>query len=141
MPDMAYGGLTNLTQTFQACHLSIFIVAAFFFGGGDDPYICCTTIHHHICQTPLSSLEPSILSGDGSGNETSWNKENYSGTPPQRTPLGPKILPVITRCPYLRGFRYISGRRRMRNRAVEHNVAVFSELSFAVHRQGMLPRG
>ena len=29
----------------------------------------------------------------------------------------------------------------MRNRAVEHNVAAFSELSFAVRRQGMLPRG
>jgi len=29
----------------------------------------------------------------------------------------------------------------MCNQAVEHNVAVFSELSFAVRRQGMLPRG
>ena len=29
----------------------------------------------------------------------------------------------------------------MRDRAVEHNVAAFSELSFAVRRQGMLPRG
>ena len=29
----------------------------------------------------------------------------------------------------------------MRNRAVEHNVAAFSELSFAVRRQGMLSRG
>ena len=29
----------------------------------------------------------------------------------------------------------------MRNRAVEHDVAAFSELSFAVRRQGMLPRG
>ena len=29
----------------------------------------------------------------------------------------------------------------MRNWAVEHNVAAFSELSFAVRRQGMLPRG
>ena len=29
----------------------------------------------------------------------------------------------------------------MRDRAVEHNVAAFSELSFAVRWQGMLPRG
>ena len=29
----------------------------------------------------------------------------------------------------------------MRNRAVERDVAAFSELSFAVRRQGMLPRG
>ena len=29
----------------------------------------------------------------------------------------------------------------MGNRAVEQNVAAFSELSFAVRRQGMLPRG
>ena len=41
----------------------------------------------------------------------------------------------------LRGFRYISGRRGMRNRAAEHNVASFSELSFAVRWQGMLRRG
>ena len=33
------------------------------------------------------------------------------------------------------GFRYISGRRGMRNQAVEHNVAAFSELSFAVRWQ------
>ena len=39
-----------------------------------------------------------------------------------------------------RGFRYIFGRRGM-NRAVEQNVAAFSELSFAVRRQGMLRRG
>ena len=30
------------------------------------------------------------------------------------------------------GFRYISGRRGMRNQTVEHNVAGFSELSFAM---------
>ena len=35
---------------------------------------------------------------------------------------------------------YISGRRGTRNRAVERNVAAFSELSFAVHWQGMLHR-
>ena len=29
----------------------------------------------------------------------------------------------------------------MRNRAVEHNVAAFSELSLAVHWQGRLSRG
>jgi len=29
----------------------------------------------------------------------------------------------------------------MRNWAVEHNVAAFSELSFAVHWQGVLRRG
>ena len=29
----------------------------------------------------------------------------------------------------------------MRNRAVEHNVAAFSELSFAVRWQGRLSRG
>ena len=59
----------------------------------------------------------------------------YSGTPLQWTPLGPKILSVIKRCPYLRGFQYISGRRGMRNQAVKHNVAAFSEFSFAVHWQ------
>ena len=37
-----------------------------------------------------------------------------------------------------RGFRYISGRRGMRNRAVE---AAFSELFFAVRWQRMLRRG
>ena len=42
---------------------------------------------------------------------------------------------------HLRSFRYISGRRGMHNWAVEHNVAAFSELSFAIRRQGMLPRG
>ena len=35
----------------------------------------------------------------------------------------------------------ISGGRGMRNRAAEHNVASFSELSFAVRWQGMLRRG
>ena len=40
-----------------------------------------------------------------------------------------------------KGFRHISGRRGMRNRAVERNVAAFSELSFAVRWQGMLRRG
>jgi len=29
----------------------------------------------------------------------------------------------------------------MHNRAVEHNVAAFSELSFTIRRQRMLPRG
>ena len=29
----------------------------------------------------------------------------------------------------------------MHNWAVEHNVAAFSELSFAIRRLGMLPRG
>ena len=52
--------------------------------------------------------------------------------------MGTKILSVIERCVQLRGFRYISGRRGMRNWAVEHNMAVFSELSFAVHWQGRL---
>ena len=52
--------------------------------------------------------------------------------------MGTKILSIIARCPQLRGFRYISGRRGMRNRAVEHNVAAFSELSFAVRWQGRL---
>ena len=32
----------------------------------------------------------------------------------------------------------ISGRHGMRNRAVEHNVVAFSELSFAVRWQGRL---
>ena len=35
----------------------------------------------------------------------------------------------------------LSGRRGMRNRAVEHNVAAFAELSFAVRWQGMLRKG
>ena len=56
----------------------------------------------------------------------------YSGTPLQRTPLGTNILSVIARSLQLRGFRYISGRRGMRNPAVEYNVATYSELSFAV---------
>ena len=47
-------------------------------------------------------------------------------------------MSVIERCPQLRGFRYISGRRGMSNKAVEHNMAAFSELSFAVHWQGRL---
>ena len=34
--------------------------------------------------------------------------------------------------------QYISGRRGMRNRAVEHNMAAFSELSFAVCWLGRL---
>ena len=37
--------------------------------------------------------------------------------------------------------RYISGRRGMRNRAVDHNVATFSELSLAVRWQGRVRRG
>ena len=37
-------------------------------------------------------------------------------------------------------FRYISGRRGMRNPA-EYNVAAFSDLSFAVRWQGGLSRG
>ena len=49
-----------------------------------------------------------------------------------------KILSVIERFHQLRGFRYISTRRGMRNKAVEHNVAGFSELSFAVCWQGRL---
>ena len=36
------------------------------------------------------------------------------------------------------GLPVYSSRRGMCNRAVEHNVAVFSELSFAVHWQGRL---
>ena len=47
-------------------------------------------------------------------------------------PWDPKFLSVIMRCPYLRGLQYISGRHGMHNRAVEHNVAAFSELSFAI---------
>jgi len=35
--------------------------------------------------------------------------------------------------------RYISGRHGMHNWAVEHNVAAFSELSFAVRWQGGVP--
>ena len=52
--------------------------------------------------------------------------------------MGTKILSVIERCPQLRGFQYISGRRGMHNRTVEHNVAALSELSFAVRWQGRL---
>ena len=40
-----------------------------------------------------------------------------------------------------KGFRIISGRHGMRNRAVERNVAGFSELFFGVRRQEMLHRG
>ena len=36
--------LTNLTQTFQACHLCTFNVATIFLGG--HPYIWCTTVCH-----------------------------------------------------------------------------------------------
>ena len=43
-------------------------------------------------------------------------------------PIGNQHLSLIVRCPLLRGFRYISGRRGMCNRAVEHDVAAFSEL-------------
>ena len=58
-------------------------------------------------------------------------------------PLGTNILSVIARCPQLRRFRYISGRRGMRNPAVECNmhVAAFSELSFSACWQGRLSRG
>ena len=55
-------------------------------------------------------------------------KPLYNGTP-----LGRNILSLIAtqRLPM-----YISGRRDMRIGAVEHNVAAFSELSFAVRWQG-----
>ena len=39
------------------------------------------------------------------------------------------------------GFRYISGRCGIHNRIVEHNVAMFSELSLAVHWLGRLSSG
>ena len=41
----------------------------------------------------------------------------------------------------IRDFRYISGRRGIHNKAVEYNVATFSELSFAVRWQGRLSKG
>ena len=57
-------------------------------------------------------------------------------------PLGPNILSVIANS----GASGIitSGRRGMRNPAVEYNVAAFSELSFVVRWKGrlsMLSRG
>ena len=39
--------------------------------------------------------------------------------------MGTNISPVIARCPQLSGFRYIFGRRGMRNPAVEYNVVAF----------------
>ena len=39
------------------------------------------------------------------------------------------------------GFQCISGRHGMHNHAVEHNVAVFSELSLPVRWPGRLSRG
>ena len=48
-----------------------------------------------------------------------------------------KVCP-LERCPQLRGFRYIFGRRGMRNRAVEHNVASFSELSLCCTLAGLV---
>ena len=44
----------------------------------------------------------------------------------------------IPRCPYLRSFQHIFDRCGMRNWAVEQNMAVFSEFSFAVRWQGRL---
>ena len=51
----------------------------------------------------------------------------YSEIPQQRTPLETKILSVIERCPQLRGFWYISGRRGMCN---QHNMTVFQSFHF-----------
>ena len=56
-----------------------------------------------------------------------WCK--YSGT---QTPSGINTLYRIVKCPQLRGFRYISGGGGLCNRAVEHNVAMFSGLSLAI---------
>ena len=47
LDNVCYGSwrpLTNLTQTFRACHLRTFNVAAIFFRG--HPYIWHTTVHH-----------------------------------------------------------------------------------------------
>ena len=55
--------------------------------------------------------------------------------------FGTNISSVIARCPQLRGFWCISGRRGMCNPAVEYNVAAFSEFSFAARWQGRLSRG
>ena len=54
--------------------------------------------------------------------------------------MGTKILSIIARCPNSGGFWYIFGGRGIRNQAVEHNMAAFSELSFAVRWQGRLVR-
>ena len=62
--------------------------------------------------------------------------------PLQRTPLETKILLLIVRCHLHRSFRYISaGVVHVCNQAVEYNVAVFSELSFAVRWLGMPSSG
>ena len=55
--------------------------------------------------------------------------DDVSGT---RTPSGINTLYRIVKCPQLRGFWYISGGGGLCNQAVEHNVAMFSELSLAI---------
>ena len=57
---------------------------------------------------------------------------------PTTDTIGNKNLAIIERCTQLRGFWYIAGRHSMHNQAVEHNRAVFSELSFFVRWQGRL---
>ena len=57
---------------------------------------------------------------------------HYIHTVEPRTPLGSNILSVIARCPYPGASGIFSVGVVLLNRAVEYNVAVFSELSFAV---------
>ena len=61
-------------------------------------------------------MEPSITDTIGSQNFVCYSEVSLT----QRFPV------------------YFSGRRRMHNRAVEHNMAAFSERSFAVRWQGRL---
>ena len=67
-------------------------------------------------------------------NELQWNL-SISDT------FGDQHFVRYSKVSQLRGFRYISGRRGMRNPVVEYYVAAFSELFFATRWQGRLSRG
>ena len=70
--------LTNLTQSFQACHLYTFNVAAILFQG--HPYTWRTIISHDIIQLLKYSLIPRILSrkaGREPNNSDTVESEHY----------------------------------------------------------------
>ena len=65
----------------------------------------------------------------------------YSGTPPITDTIETQHFVPYSEVSLTQGLLYISGRRGVRNPAVDNNVAAFFELYFAVRWQRRLSRG
>ena len=90
-----YRPLSNLMQTFRACHLWTFNVAAILFWG--HPYIWRTTIHHDTCSLEivnplLSVLRPSCLQTTVASLLFQWPEHTVNHCPWMHTSTWPSKL-------------------------------------------------